>query len=388
MTKTKRKRNAFERSRQQIVVVIMAVFLLLFTITLAAIYIVSYRELYQENQDMLEVYIEQYRENGNPSQIESIEELPQDDNPPKSEDSLPDHENTRFLLSSFYSAAFDEDQQAFSFDLGDGSLYTESQILEVASQILESGKEKGTFGNFIYCIDTEESYTLVVLMDNTLIEDSFTTLFRNALLLGVVMVIVLLLCAVALARWIIQPLEENDRRQQQFIADASHELKTPVSVVEANAEVLQREIGENKWLQNIRSESSRMAVLINEMLNLTRTQQQQPQMEPVDFSRLVLGGILPFESVAFEEGRELKCEIADDITIYGNSVQLSQLVSILMDNALSHCSGEGDITITLQQEKSETVLTISNPGFIPEKDREEIFARFYKRDANRSDTKH
>ncbi|MCD8150902.1 MAG: HAMP domain-containing histidine kinase [Clostridiales bacterium] len=411
----RQKNSVFQHSRRQIIAVIMMVFLLLFIATLATIFTLSYRELYRENQDMLESYVDQYRENGNPSEIRDSEsgqenlpaenplpdqdEAPADDGPEEpdnlptentlpDQDNFPDHDAARYLLSSFYSVAFDEDGQIFSVDTGSGTLYTEEQLSETANELLDTGQDEGTYGNFIYCIDTEESYTLVVLMDNTLISDSFTTLFRNTLLLGAIMVAILFACAIALSRWIIRPLEDSDRRQRQFISDAGHELKTPVSVVEANAELLAREIGSNKWLDNIRFESSRMAGLVSELLLLLRTERETPPMEELNFSRLVLGGVLPFESIAFDAGREMDCRIADDITIRGNASQLNKLVSILMDNALSHSSGTGNITVMLHRDKTDTVLTISNPGFIPEQDRAEIFSRFYRGDATRNDTGH
>lgn len=158
--------------------------------------------------------------------------------------------------------------------------------------------------------------------------------------------------------------------------------------MEANAELLEREIGENRWLSNIRSESGRMAGLVSELLTLVRAEREAPQMEPLDFSRLVLGGVLPFEGAAFEQGRTLEEQIDEHITIPGNPGQLSQLVAILMDNALSHSEGAGSISIALRQERGEAVLTVSNPGFIPEGDRSEIFVRFFRSDANRSGTGH
>ncbi len=440
----KYRKSVFQRSRRQIIAVVMAVFLFLFIATLAMIYTLSYRELYQENQDMMESYVEQYRENGNPSAVrnsESEQEDSTDETPPvqsdlpeqgdlseqedlpgqdnqteqdelpaegglpgqdgspaednlpgqnelPDENSLPSHDAARYLLSSFYSVAFEESGSVSSVDTGSGTLYTEDQLSEVAEDLLDIGQKQGTYGNFIYCIDTEKSYTLVVLMDNTLISDSFTTLFRNTLLLGAVMVVILFVCSIALSRWIIRPLEESDRRQRQFISDAGHELKTPVSVVEANAELLEREIGSSKWLDNIRFESSRMAGLVSELLSLLRTERETPPMETLDFGRLVLGGVLPFESIAFDQGRELDCQIADDVTVCGNVSQLNQLVSILVDNALSHSTGEGRITITLSQDKNGAVFTVSNPGFIPEQERVEIFSRFFRGDATRNDAGH
>ncbi len=385
--------NVFQRSRWQIVAAVLTAFLLPFVVTLAMIYFLSYRELYQENQEMLEIYVEQYLENGNPSENQRAERISTENVIPEQGDfstqsGFPDRDSARYLLSSFYSVAFNEDGQPFSVDLGSGSLYTEDQLTETAEYLLNNGQSQGTCGNFVYCIDQEETCTLVALMDNTLVSDSFTTLFRNALLLGTIMVAVLFLCAVVLARWIIRPLEESDRRQQQFISDAGHELKTPVSVIEANAELLEREIGENKWLENIRSESNRMTGLVSELLTLARTEYETLQMEELDFSRLVLGGVLPFESVAFEAERELDCQIEENINLLGNTGQLSQLISILMDNALSHTTGAGNIAIKLHREKTEAILVISNPGFIPEKDRSEIFSRFFRSDINRSNTGH
>ena len=385
--KKKKKRSVFQRSRHQIVAVIMAVFLLLFIVTLTAIYMISYQEQYKENLDMLDIYVSQYQKNGNPSQNQDRDNPPERDSSPEKAD-MPDHDSTRYLLTSFYSVAFDEDGTSYSVDLGNGVLYTESQLTDVAETLLSTKRSQGVYGNFIYYISYEENYTLVVLMDNSLISDSFTSLFRNTLLLGAVMVIVLFILATLLARWIIRPLEESDRRQRQFISDAGHELKTPVSVVETNAELLEREIGSNKWLKNIRSENNRMSDLVNDLLTLVRIEREAPQMETVDFSRLVMGGVLPFESVAFEMGRKLNCQIDEDITITGNPGQLSKLVSILLDNALSHSTNEGDISIHLHTDKSCAIFSVSNPGFISEQDMSEIFVRFFKADTNRSDAEH
>ncbi len=378
----KKQRDVFQRSRWRIIAVLMAVFLFLFGGTLAAVYIVSYRELYQQNQDMLDIYIEQYWENGNPSERSGAPERPAKDNDVS-------QDNTRFLLASFYSVAFDTNGNAFSVDLGSGTLYTESQLIASSEKLLQSSDNHGTSEQFVYSISQEDGYTLVVLMDNTLASDSFTTLFRNILLLGTIMVLLLFFCVVALARWIIRPLEENDRMQRQFISDAGHELKTPVSVIHANTELLGREIGENKWLENIRSENNRMERLVRQLLTLVRTERETLQMEPVDLSRVTLGGALPFESIAFESGLRMEFHIEDGIVVWGNADYLGQLIAILTDNALSHSSKEGVISISLhKQNKSDAVLRISNPGFIPEEQREQIFARFFKSDQTRSDSSH
>ena len=159
---------------------------------------------------------------------------------------------------------------------------------------------------------------------------------------------------------IIRPLEENHIKQKQFISDAGHELKTPISVVSANAELLAREIGENQWLANIQYENERMGALVTQLLDLARMENVTPQMETVDFSHLVSGETLPFESVIYENGMVFNCEIQDKILVYGNSMQLKQITAILLDNAVKHSTAGGEILLTLKKEHGRAVLSVIN----------------------------
>lgn len=184
---------------------------------------------------------------------------------------------------------------------------------------------------------------------------------------------------------IVAPLEESYIRQKQFISDAGHELKTPVAVVNANLELLSREIGENQWLSNIQYENERMSALILQLLELARTENVVPQMEKIDFSCLVFGETLPFESVAYERGISLNSDIADDIKLQGNSVQLRQLVSILIDNALRHSGRGSEVCVILKKERNHVLLSVVNEGEeIPPEQRKHLFERFYRTDASRA----
>ena len=188
-----------------------------------------------------------------------------------------------------------------------------------------------------------------------------------------------------LAGRIVKPLEESYERQKQFISDAGHELKTPVAVINVNAELLSREIGENQWISNIQYESERMSALISQLLDLARAEHAKPPMEAVDLSRLVCGETLPFETVAYEKGLMLNCEIDDEIRVSGNSVQLKQLVSILIDNAIRHGEGGREILISLKKGKSHAVLSVANEGpEIPPEQRSHLFERFYRTDSART----
>ena len=116
-------------------------------------------------------------------------------------------------------------------------------------------------------------------------------------------------------------------------------------MVSANAELLEREIGENQWLSNIQYENERMGALVTQLLDLARMENVAPQMETVDFSHLVSGETLPFESVMYEKGMVFNCDIQDKILVHGNSMQLKQITAILLDNAVKHSTAGGEIQL-------------------------------------------
>lgn len=367
----------FRKSRKKIVAAIMSILVVLLIGTLGIIYVTSYADVYRKNQEMLERYVSEYSINGNPSEDAPL--------PGKIPHGQPD-EDSRFILSVFYSVAFSKDDEVISIDNDGSGLLTDDSLVNLASELADKGSRiKGTAGKYVYLIDRNDSYTLVVLMDNTLISDSITTLFKYTMLYGGCLILVFFFMSFYLAKRIIQPLEENYQKQKQFISDAGHELKTPVSVVSANAEMLSREIGSNKWLDNIQFENSRMAALVNQLLILARTENTVPEVENIDFSRLVTGGTLPFESLAYERGLTLKCSVQEGIFLYGNADQLGQLISIFIDNAISHSKESGTVSVSLILEHGAAVFSVTNEGdeIAPEQ-REVIFERFYRGDDART----
>lgn len=376
----------FKKSQRRIVATIMSILVYLFLGTLAVIYASSYFEVANTNFDMLERHAQMYVLTDH-VQHDRIDNLP-----PGWMEPLPEKDhggkpfNTpAFQLSTFYSVAVADNGQILATDIGDREVYDEATLEKYAADILKNGKIKGTKGSLVYLVAPKNGYTLVAFMDNTVIQESMTTLFRYTLVFGSIALVVIFFLSKYLAKRIVDPLEKSYLKQKQFISDAGHELKTPVSVVNANAEILQREIGENGWLANIQYENERMGKLVAQLLELARTEDVKPQMEHLDFSRLVDGGVLPFESVAFENGLLLNTQIADGVTVMGNSSQLSQLVSILVDNAIQHGQDGKEILISLTQSRSTAVLSVINAGEpIPHEKMEQLFERFYRADEART----
>ncbi|MBQ7726944.1 MAG: HAMP domain-containing histidine kinase [Clostridia bacterium] len=333
---------------------------------------------------MLERYIERYRLDlqpgaelgGNkPPEIKAVQGPPDDQ---------------AFVASSFYSVAFSASGETLAVDNGINDFTSEDELVGIAKKTLKKGKSSGKINNLMYKIERQNGYTLVAFINVAVTSENMNILLRQIFITGALAVIVIFFIAVFLAHRIVKPLEESDKRQKQFVSDAGHELKTPVAVINTNTELLSRQIGENEWLSNIQYETERMGTLVTQLLDLSHAENAEIKTEKIDLGRLVAGEALPFESVAFEAGFEICSEIADNIYVEGNRTQLSQLVSILLDNAIRHSDGGKEIGLTLKREHKAAVLSVINNGKeIPPEIREKLFERFYRVDEVRnSEGKH
>ena len=373
----------FRRSRRKIVAAIMSILVLLWVGTLSVIYASSYFEMKNQNEQMLRSYAQMYNL---PNAFDQMmpPSGPRPDGDPGFKPGF-DPESPKFQLSIFYSVAVSDKGEILEIKNDSPTVYASDDLAQMAKDIIKDGKSKGTKDDLTFLKSDKNGYVLVVFMDNTVVNESARSLFRYTLIFGGVALVVFFFLSRFLARKIVAPLEESYQKQRQFISDAGHELKTPVSVVSANAELLSRELGDNQWLQNIQYENERMGMLVGQLLDLARTENVTPQMELIDFSRLVAGETLPFESVAFEKGLVLNSNITNGITLEGNSAQLKQLTSILLDNAIRHSKPDGEMRLTLTRDHGVAELSVINKGDeIPAEHRERIFERFYRVDTARN----
>ena len=364
----------FSKSRKKIILSIMSSIIILFAVTLSVILLASFREIRQKNLDMLERYVENYSID-NKEKNRNNKDLELEKNPNK---------NSDYQLSTFYSVAISNNGSVLAVDNGNKELYNNDELTQIAKSILDEKKYSGRTSNLSYVVRDKNGYTLVAFMDNTVSEAGLRTMLRYVLIVGFTSIIGMFLISLPLSKRIIKPLEENDRKQKQFISDASHELKTPVAIIGTNTELLSREIGNNEWLENIKYENERMGILIKQLLDLSHAEDVIVSMENINFSRIILGEILAFESFAFEKGKEFIIDIDEDVYLIGNQIQLKQLVSILLDNAIRHSSGK-NININLKRKNNTIELNLINDSNeIPQEKLNHIFDRFYRVDEVRN----
>ena len=361
--------------------------ILLLAATLSVILLASYREIRHRDFEMLERYVEIYTLERQPGTLTPPDFGPGNQSPPGQGDFSPD-ERSDYQLSTFYSVALSEDGTVLAVDNGTRGLYDEDKLVEIARKLLEEDRASGRLDNMSYMISVRSGYTLVAFIDNTIIDASMKMLLRNVLIVGGAAIVVLFFVSIVLSKKIIRPLEENDKQQKQFISDAGHELKTPVAVISTNAELLSRELGENEWLANIQYENERMGDLVKQLLDLSKAENTETPMEIVDFSRVITGEVLAFESFAFDQGKMIQSDIDEGIHVVGNQIQLTQLISILLDNAVRHGAGS-EIELSLKRQGHSAVFNIANDGDeIPPEKLEHLFDRFYRVDEARNSESH
>ena len=199
------------------------------------------------------------------------------------------------------------------------------------------------------------------------------------------------LISLFLSQWALRPIEKSWQQQRQFLSDASHELKTPLTVILSNAELLEAAPLEDRparWADNIRSEAGQMKSLVEEMLTLARADNAVPTavMGEVSLSDLATDCVLAFEPVAFEAGKPLESDITPDVTVTGDADKLRQLIGVLLDNAIKYGQAGGTISLTLRRTDRQARLLVSNPGDpIPPDQLGRLFERFYRADASRGE---
>lgn len=264
----------------------------------------------------------------------------------------------------------------------------DKEITEYAIKVSKLNKESGIIGNYIYKTRRIKTNTInVMLMENEEAILQVRVILISSICISIFSLIIIYVIAKKISKSIVQPVSETFEKQKQFIQDASHELKTPLAVIEANADVLENEVGDNKWLRYIQNEVESMNKLINELLLLAKMENidNVKEYQQLNLSKEVEIILSMFESMAYEKQVSIKSKIAENIIIDGNKEDMEHIVSTLTDNAIKHTEAQKEVEVILKKEKNEIILEVKNVGDpIPEEEREKIFERFYRVDKSRN----
>lgn len=290
--------------------------------------------------------------------------------------------------SRFFSVAVLPDGACVLNDTSRVTGVDSGELTRVAEKTLASGRASGFVEDYLFAV-TEQRGGRTALFLNC--ETKLDRVRRLALISALACVVCVLLAWLLVALFssrAIRPLVENAIRQKQFITDAGHELKTPLTVISANMDVLSLETGENEWVRSTQKQVANMRALVNELIYLSRLDEEDARLQraEIDISKLVREAAEPFVGMAEFSGRAVALDVEDGLTLSGDEGMLKRLVSILCDNAVKYAP-EGDVIAVRLKRGGKSVLLSTENGLSKPMDDEtlrHLFDRFYRADPSRS----
>ena len=320
-----------------------------------------------------------------PTKIDDASE-PVDDVTHNTEDMK--NKNIKFMDSVIYTILLDDNNNILEVINHSNDETSSEKISSIAKKILSNKNIKDRYIGNLYLSDYSYAYSkgdTLIILDNSKIKNSLLLSLEVSLFIFIILEILVIVLSKYLTIWIIKPVKESFAKQKQFIADASHELKTPLSVIVASSEAIDITNQNSKWLKNIEYEANRMNLLISKLLDLAKSE----RMEEIvlvnnNLSKTIELSLLTFEGRAFEKDLKLSYEIEDNINILMDEDSIKELVEILLDNAIKHSKKNGSIKVSLKKDSQVTLLVQNEGDPIPKGEEEKIFERFYRVDKSRN----
>ena len=297
--------------------------------------------------------------------------------------------NIRYMDKVIYTLLLNNDNSIKEvINLSNNNIDIDS-IKSLGQSILNNNNIKKEYIGNIYFNKYSYIYSnskYLIIIDNSSIQNSLYNYLLISLSLFILLEVIVYLISVILTSWIIKPVINSFEKQKEFIADASHELKTPLSVIMASSEALEDNPNEVKWLNNIKSEANRMNILIKNLLELASLEKKETYiLKEDDLSKVVYLAVLTFDAKAYESDIKLESKIDSNIKFNFDTYSINELVEILLDNALKHADKKSTIVVSLKEQGNNIILSVTDTGdIIPKGEEEKIFERFYRLDKSRS----
>lgn len=245
--------------------------------------------------------------------------------------------------------------------------------------------------SYLKSINLNTKITKIVFVDRSNYQNFLYQLLKSFLLVGLLSLVILFIISMYLTNKTIRPIKQAFDKQKQFIADASHELKTPLTIIKTNTSLILSNPDDSvkyqaKWINYINSQIDRMSKLIDEMLSLAKLDAQESNiiLLPINISKIIESMILMFDAIIYENNLNLESDIKKDVFVHGDKENLKRLFSILMDNAIKHTNKNGTLSIKLFVDRNKVKIIVKNTGQgIAKENLEKIFDRYYRADNSR-----
>ncbi len=291
--------------------------------------------------------------------------------------------------SRYFTVVVDEDGNASNTDISQIASIDRQTAVEYAEKVLNKGSENGFIDNFRYAVNSDVNGARISFLDCGRRLDSFETFLYASVGVALAGLLVIFLAVFILSGRIIRPIAESYEKQKQFITDAGHEIKTPLTIINANVDILEMELGEdNESLQDIGQQTKRLRSLTDDLVMLSRMEEAEQKIIKVGFpiSDVIAETALPFEHLAINQGKEFVCNIQPMLSFFGNDKAINQLTCLLLDNALKYSPTGGTIVLTLAKQNKTLSLSCFNTTQteVTNEQLRCVFDRFYRTDTSRN----
>ncbi len=297
------------------------------------------------------------------------------------------HSSEEMYMTRFFAVYYDQNGKAAGVFRDYIATVSVEQALSYSSDALSSGRERGYYGDYRYRVLGASGGSIVVFLNAVPEQQSMKTLLRVSVIVSLLALLAAFALITAFSKKATAPYMKNMQLQKQFITDAGHELKTPLTSISTSADVLKLETGENEWVDNIQKQAARMSKLVANLVTLSKLDEgaQSPDMCDFSLSDAAWEVSEPFELRAVAQGKKYSRSIEDSITVHGDMAAVQQMISILLDNAFKYSDEGGEIRLSIRKQHKGSVIEVYNTcaeGSLGDISR--FFDRFYRADKARS----
>lgn len=289
--------------------------------------------------------------------------------------------------SRYFSVLLSVDGQVIMVDTGRIAAIDESSAMDMAQEIWQTGKEQGFFSVYRFIQYEEADGTRIIFLDCSRSLSTFQTFLWASIGISALGLLAVSALILFFSGRIIRPIVESYEKQKQFITDAGHELRTPITIIDADTEVLKLETGENEWLADIQTQTRRLTALTKDLVYLSRMEEDRRQSPQLEFSLSDLAEetAQSFQSRALVQNKKFDLFITPMLSYTGDESALRQLISILLDNALKYSPEGGWIVFRMEKQGKMILLQVENSTkeALPE-NLNRLFERFYRADPSRN----
>lgn len=288
----------------------------------------------------------------------------------------------------YFTVTVDEDGDVLFSDLGRIAAVTEEEAEKYAIKATENSSPKGFEGIYRYRVfGSGDNQVMIIFLDCSLDLENVRNFALTCVMVSALGLLATFILVVIFSKIVFRPVEESYKKQKQFITDASHELKTPLTIIDANTEVLEMENGENQWTKSTRNQTQRLSALTQQLITLSRLDEKEnlPERIPFCLSDAVFDTVEPFQTLVRVQEKRLHLQIEENIRLAGNEQSIRQLIGILLDNAVKYSVDKDTIQVLLKQKGKKIFFEVTNQAEGLSKGNYDIlFERFYRMDASRN----